>query len=139
MINRRVLIIDHYDATLDLLVEVLQNEGYTALRYPGSHLSAQRVADAQADLLVLELGISDGDDALRLIRDLRQHPDMRALPVIANSTNTRLLNNLGPELDDLGCVALEKPFDLDDLCSLIGSLIARCDQTQSLACRANAG
>jgi DNA-binding response OmpR family regulator len=121
MIAKRVLIVDHYDPTLDLLVEVLKSEGYTALRYSGECLSAAYIAEARADLLILDLEISDPDGALLLLRALRHQPNTWALPVIVNSTDDRLLGRLAEELRELNCTALSKPFDLGMLVSVVSA------------------
>ena len=121
MIAKRVLIIDHYDATLDLLVEVLKNEGYTPLCYFGNSLSAAHIDDADADLLILDLGVGDRVGVLKLLHDLRQRPTTRALPVIVNSTDDRLLADLEEDLSELDCTTLLKPFDLETLISLVST------------------
>jgi len=119
MTKKRVLIVDHYDATLDLLVELLKSEGYTALRSSGERLSAGCIGDAQADLLILDLGLGDPSDVLPLLRDLRQRPTTWGLPVIVNSTDEQLLEHLAADLRELRCAALSKPFDLDTLMALV--------------------
>jgi DNA-binding response OmpR family regulator len=132
MVGERVLIIDHYDATLDLLVEVLKAEGYTPLSYFGSCVSAAYIGDARADLLILDLGVGDQDGVLELLRDLRQRPNTQSLPVIVNSTDERLLGYLAEDLRRFGCTALSKPFDLETLISMVrSSLGSRRDRRRS--------
>ena len=125
MSTKRVLIVDHYDPTLDLLVEVLKSEGYTPLCYPDEFLSAACIGDARADLLILDLGLGDPFGVLQLLRDLRQQPNTWALPVIVNSTDERLLEGLAEELRELGCIALSKPFDLERLVSAVSASLGR--------------
>jgi DNA-binding response OmpR family regulator len=121
MIAKRVLIIDHYDATLDLLVEVLKSEGYTPLRYSGGSLNAGCIREARADLLIVDVGVGDSSDVLPLLRALRQQPSTWALPVIVNSTDERLLASLAEDLHELRCTALSKPFDLDMLVAVVSA------------------
>jgi DNA-binding response OmpR family regulator len=119
MTEKRVLIVDHYDATLDLLVELFKGEGYTALRSSGERLSAGCIGDARADLVILDLGLDDPSGVLPLLRDLRQRPNTWALPVIVNSTDEQLLEHLAEDLRELRCAALSKPFDLETLMALV--------------------
>jgi DNA-binding response OmpR family regulator len=121
MIAKRVLIIDHYDPTLDLLVEVLKCEGYTPLRYSGECLDASCIGDARADLLILDLGVGEPSGVLPLLRALRQQPNTWALPVIVNSTDDRLLESLAEDLLELRCTALSKPFDLEMLVAVVSA------------------
>lgn len=121
MTSKRVLIIDHYDPTLDLLVEVLKGEGYTPLRYSGECLNSRCIGDARADLLILDLGVGEPSGVLLLLRGLRQQPDTWALPVIVNSTDDHLLDYLAEDLRELRCSVLSKPFDLEMLVSMVSA------------------
>jgi DNA-binding response OmpR family regulator len=124
MASKRVLIVDHYDATVDLLAEILQSEGYTPICCGQGGLNTNWIADARADLMILELGLGNPSDMLQLLRELRQHPSTAALPVIVNSTDDQLLARLAEELRGLGCVGVSKPFDVDGLLMLVGTRLA---------------
>jgi DNA-binding response OmpR family regulator len=135
MSSKRVMIIDHYDATVELLVEILRGEGYTPICGNYEHLNTSCIADARADLLILELGVGNPLDLLQLLHDLRLHPSTVALPVIVNSTDDQLLARLDEELRELGCVAVAKPFDVDEFLTLVDTrLPIGCERDQRQPC-----
>jgi DNA-binding response OmpR family regulator len=135
MSSKRVIIVDHYDATAELLVEIFKTEGYTPICCSHECLDVADIAGAQADLLMLELGPGNPSNMLELLRELRQHPSTAALPVIVNSTDDRLLARFTAELRELGCVAVAKPFDVDELLTLVGMRLAiECERYQRQPC-----
>jgi DNA-binding response OmpR family regulator len=115
----RVLVADPDTDTVDLIAELLKDEGFVPIRYPGWLLSAECIAQAQADMLVLGLGPGDASAALDLVGDLRRDSHITGLPVIILSTDNLLLARMAQPFHDLGCVALAKPFDLDEFLSSI--------------------
>ena len=125
MLSKRVMIVDDYDPTIELLAEVLESEGYTPICHTEECLSVTCITDARADLLILELGLGEPNGMLQLLHDLRQHPSTWALPVIVNSTDDQLLAELADELSDLSCAAVSKPFDLEVLLRLVGTCLSR--------------
>jgi DNA-binding response OmpR family regulator len=132
---QRVLVADPDTETVNLIAELLKDEGFVPIRYPSWLLSATCIARAQADLLVLGLGPGDASAALDLLGDLRRESFIPRLPVIILSTDDRLLVRMAQPLHDLGCVALAKPFELDDfLSSIRKSLGTSYGPMQFLAC-----
>jgi DNA-binding NtrC family response regulator len=117
--TKRVIVIDYDAATTELFAELLQSEGLRPICYPALPISATCIEQTQAQLLILELGLGDPGAALALLGSLRQNAHTRALPVIVNSTDDRLLARLAAPLRDLDCAILAKPFELDDFFSLI--------------------
>ena len=135
MYNNRVLVVDHDEATTELIAELLKSEGIAPLCCSAWILSVPFIEQMQANLIILDLGLGDQSTALDLIDELRRNPPTRTLPVIVNSTNNRLLEQLAAPLHDLGCLVLAKPFDLDDFfASIRMCLDAGRSQMQRLAC-----
>jgi CheY-like chemotaxis protein len=132
---RRVIVVDHDEATTELIAELLKSEGFAPLCCAAWLLSVDFIEQSQANLIILDLSLGDPGDALDLIGELRRNPPTHALPVIVNSTNDRQLKQLAAPLRDLGCVALAKPFELDDFFDLIRSCLdSGCSHMQRLAC-----
>jgi DNA-binding NtrC family response regulator len=132
---KRVIIVDSDSATTELIAEIITSIGCESLCYARWLLSAESIERAQAQLLILELIPGDSSAVLDLLGELRRNPHTRALPVIVNSTDSQLLDQLAESLRDLSCAMLAKPFELDDffssirMCLDIGS-----SQMQQLAC-----
>ena len=135
MHSSRVIVVDHDEATTELIAELLKSEGFAPLCCAAWLLSVAFIEQMQANLIILDLSLGNPSAALDLIGELRQNPPTRALPVIVNSTNDRLLERLAEPLHDLGCVVLAKPFELDDFfASIRVCLDAGRSQTQRLVC-----
>jgi DNA-binding response OmpR family regulator len=115
----RAIIADRDPATAELIAELLTSERIVPLRCSVGGLSLAFIEQAQAHLLILELGSGDPSPTLALLDELRGNAPTRELPVIVNSTDDRLLERLAALLHDLGCVVLAKPFELDDFFSSI--------------------
>src|SRR5687767_13873674 len=87
---QRVIVVDQEGETARLSAELLKDEGYTPLCYPSWLLSAACIAQAQANLLILELWPGDPNSALDLLAELRRHSYLHSLPAIVISTDERL-------------------------------------------------
>jgi CheY-like chemotaxis protein len=132
---QRVIVVDQDVETVRLIAELLKDEGYAPLCYPSWLLSVACIAQAQASLLILELGPGDPSPELDLLTELRQHSYIHSLPVIVISTDQRLLARMAQPLHDLDCIALAKPFELDDFFSSVReSLHASRASVQRLTC-----
>jgi DNA-binding response OmpR family regulator len=131
--SKRVIIVDNDAETAKLMAELLRSEGYAPLCYPTWLLSVACIEHAQANLLILELGLGDPSAALELLGELRRNSHTYALPVIVDSTDNRLLERLAAPLSELGCLLLAKPFELDDFFASINMCLdSGRSQTQGL-------
>jgi len=99
------------------------------LCYASWLLSVPTIVQAQADLLILDLGRGASSATLDLIDELRRNKHTHVLPIIVNSTDERLLAQLAMSLHDLGCMTLAKPFELDDFFSSIQTCLDSGSQT----------
>jgi len=129
MPTRRVIVVDNDTETAALIAELLKSERCVPLCYPTWLLSVACIEQAQANLLFLEVGPGDPSAALELLGELRENCHTRALPVIVDSTDNRLLEQLAHPLRELGCMMLPKPFDLDDFFSSV-SMCLDTDRSQ---------
>jgi len=132
---KRVIVVDNDAETTKLMAELLRSEGYAPLCYPTWLLSVACIEHAQASLLILELGLGDPGAVLELLGELRRSRHTRALPVIVDSTDNRLLQRLAAPLSELGCLMLAKPFELDDFFASISMCLGTSRvQSQEPAC-----
>ena len=107
-----ILVIDDEQAILDLLREMLQDEGYTVLVAENGQRGIEQTLDAQPDLILTDLmmPVMDGHT---LSRRLRAEPRTAQIPLILISAAYR------PHDDDLFDAVLAKPFNIADLLELI--------------------
>ena len=104
-----VLLVDDEPALLQLLVEILGDEGYVTVSAVNGRAALEVLAEIQVDLVITDtmMPYGSGPD---LIRAMREHPGLRAIPVILTSAAP------APDLDGLDVSAfLPKPFQLDEL------------------------
>ena len=77
-----------------------------------------------ADLIVLDLGTpSATEERLEVVRAVRQEAELRAVPVLAITTDIGAARRRRSELKDLGVRVLGLPFDLATLDDRIASLV----------------
>ena len=113
---KKVLVVDDEPALLDVLAQVLADEGYAvATARDGEHALRQAERE-RPDLVLMDVMMPrlDGRDALRR---LRVHPDLRAVPVILTSAGVPAAQV------EPGVAFLRKPFDLDRLLALVARLL----------------
>jgi len=127
--TKRVIVAEQDLATSELIAELLKSAGCMPLCYASWLLSVPTIVQAQADLLILDLGRGASSATLDLIDELRRNKHTHVLPIIVNSTDERLLAQLAMSLHDLGCMTLAKPFELDDFFSSIQTCLDSGSQT----------
>jgi CheY-like chemotaxis protein len=121
--GKRIIAIDHDSATLGLIADLLDAEGYVVHCSLGYGVSAMNLQELQPDLILLELPYRDSDATLLFLDQLRQSPATRTIPIVVSSTDRRVLDVLAAPLHHLGCTALVKPFDLDQFLACIAQAI----------------
>lgn len=123
MDSKLILAIDGDTATLDFLTDLLSLEGYGVLCFQASQASANAVQQAQPDLIILDLAPQTSDNTVLLLDELREHPATKTIPIIVTSTSVKLLQTLSDPLHYWRCIAIEKPFNLDDLLTCVATAL----------------
>ena len=114
-----ILVVDDEEPILQLVGELLQDEGYTTLRaYQGAQ-ALELARRARPDLVLTDLMMPIMSGA-ELCRCLKHDPTTRDVPVVVMSAAGRV------RVDDLDCDEfLAKPFDLDALLALVARYVAK--------------
>ena len=118
--GRTILVADDDPSILDLLDDVLTDEGYRVLRARDGAQALARLEAGGCDLLLTDnmMPVMSGTE---LIARLRERPDL-AVPVILMSAAPPIPRP-GPPV-----VFLAKPFDLADLLATVATLLAPADE-----------
>jgi DNA-binding response OmpR family regulator len=116
----RILVADDELVLVDLLRQVLEDAGYEVVTAGDVAGVLECVRSESPDLVLLDLFLGTGD-GLEVIRALREEMESRGLRVVLCTAATRELEAHGTLLDELKVPVLEKPFNLDDLLSLIAA------------------
>ena len=119
---KRIAVVDDEPSFLDLLQEVLTDDGYEAHRFPGGAADYPRVRDLAPDAIILDIRMEDPRTGWDLLARMRRDVVLGATPIIVCSGDLPLLRERAEDLERLGAAVLAKPFDLDDLLTLLDRL-----------------
>ncbi|MEW9265296.1 response regulator transcription factor [Kineococcus endophyticus] len=114
----RVLVVEDDDGVAAAVVDALRTHGHAVLRVPGVGQAREVVRDA--DLVLLDLGLPDGD-GLGLLRELRTRTQVPVLVMTARSAERDVVHALHLGADDY----LVKPVRLRELLARINVVTAR--------------
>ena len=106
---KKVLVVDDEPGVRDMLVAVLEEEGYAVVAASTGPRALEMLPQECPDLVLLDIMLPgvDGREVFRRMADL---PAVATTPVILMSAAAR------PNMTDRRAAAfLPKPFDLDDL------------------------
>ncbi len=117
-----VLVLDDEPAIVDILSEVLADEGCRVTGF-GSPPSIEEIAPLAPDLIFLDLVFGSQSSGLGFLTMLRSHPATAATPVVVCTALTdpatvSALAGLRPEVR-----VLTKPFDIDEVGGLVRSAV----------------
>jgi CheY-like chemotaxis protein len=113
-----ILIVDNEPAIVDLLVEILTDEGYVAYSAPNGADALATIACHPPALILLGMQMPDMS-AAELIDQVRVS-GLATLPIVLLSTVSL---QAAPLLIPGRIECLEKPFDLDDLLACVARYV----------------
>jgi CheY-like chemotaxis protein len=114
-----VAVVNNDTAFLELMKELLDDEGYETLIHKEGSTAYQRVKKEQPALLILDIRLGAPEEGWNVLELLKLDPKTAGMPVIVCSADAVQLREKAPRLRELGCVTLEKPFDLAELLALV--------------------
>jgi DNA-binding response OmpR family regulator len=117
----RLLLVEDNERLADLIVAALERESFTVDWVTGMEDALAALAAASHDLVILDLGLADGD-GLTLLRQVRR--GVNPVPVLIVSARERLedrLDGLNAGADDY----LSKPFAMAELIARLRALLRR--------------
>ncbi len=112
-----ILVVDDEEPVVDLLTDMLEDEGHTVIPAYNGRVALDIVAHQSPDLVISDV-MMPFVDGIQLCRRLREAHDAQHLPVILMSAA------MPPDLDECGANAfLGKPFDIDRFDALIAAYV----------------
>jgi two-component system, chemotaxis family, chemotaxis protein CheY len=118
-----ILVIDDDPSIVHLLKEDLEQEGYKVLEGYDGQAALQMAKAAKPNLIILDINMPliNGLKALEYLRDLAE---TKNIPILFLSGEAS--SRLAPALSQASRVAhVKKPIDLDDLNSLVHTLLEK--------------
>ena len=121
--ERQRIVVVHDDATVLGMIEVmLAIEGYSVAASSRADLAYPVIRDIDPDLAILGVPAWGGPD-WQLLDKLKLDDRTAVTPVLVCSASPTVWA-AEARLRELGCDALEMPFELDDLLAKVHSLVA---------------
>ena len=113
-----ILVVDYEPTIVDLLVEILTDEGYVVYSAPSGADALACIARHPPALILLDIQMSDMSGA-ELIAQVRVG-GLATLPIVLLST---VPHHAAPLLVPGRIECLDKPFDLDDLLACVARYV----------------
>jgi CheY-like chemotaxis protein len=125
---QHIVVINDEPVLLGLMREVLEDEGFRvtidAFSEAGIALALARIAEAQPDLVIIDVLIRGEMLGWQLVQVLRVQPATARLPIIVCTAANTIVQQLGPQLTKLGVRVVLKPFDIETLLGEIRQALA---------------
>ena len=118
-----IAVIDDDDAFVDLMRELLTDEGYRVVVGTAANEAAVMIARERPDLAILDLRMREALSGIDILRTLRDGPSTATIPVLVCSADLIFLREHAENLHALRCDVLPKPFDLDALLAKIRAML----------------
>ncbi|MDR5640224.1 response regulator transcription factor [Thermosynechococcus sp. PP45] len=106
----------------------LESEGYCCLTAGDGAQALEMIHRYQPHLLITDIAMPNMN-GYELVRQVRQHPSLRLLPVIYLTARTELEERIRAYRTG-GDVYLSKPFDLNELAAVVRNLLDRAQLVQ---------
>jgi two-component system, OmpR family, response regulator ResD len=125
--NERSLIVlaDDDSAIIEMLSAALSDEGYHTVCCFSGKDAFEAVQKDKPQLVILDMQMEKPDAGLDVVQMMRIDPDTATIPVIICSADAVFLREKQHQLKAHGCETLEKPFNLDELLTLIERMLKR--------------
>jgi len=114
-----VLVINDTQEVLEVMRELLQDEGYEVTLYSTAIRDLENIREIGPDLLILDHLMGDEEYGWQTIQKLRLDRDLAPLPVIVCTAAARMVEELQGHLKAKGITVVLKPFDIDDLLNAV--------------------
>jgi len=118
-----VLVVDDDPGVRLTIVDYLELAGYLAIGVSNGREALQAVAHFDPNLVITD-AIMPELDGYDLIRNLRQQPEYRLLPVVFLTARTELADRIRGYRAGVD-IYLPKPFELDELGAIVRNLLDR--------------
>lgn len=124
----RITVINDDTAFLQLMYELLTDEGYETKIYRETTAIHATLRQEQPDLVIIDIRMEQPSTGWQVLEMLRLDPVTSDIPVIVCSADINDLRAKAELLERSGYGALAKPFDLDDLLTMVHGKIGQPDR-----------
>jgi CheY-like chemotaxis protein len=132
MAGETIAVIADDASLLELIEQVLEDEGYKPQLYRTASDAAEGIGKEPPDLIILDLHMPTREEGWGTLERLKANPPTRDIPIILCSGDWQILIRKA-ETERMGCSILRKPFDVDELLTLVQKTLEAADSTQDRA------
>ena len=119
-----VIVVDDDPALVELICDVLNDEGIATESCPYGHKAHPCISRKQPKAVILDIQMPQVD-GIQLFTTLRADPATAIIPVIFFTANAHRLLHWYPNFEELDATLVQKPFDLTQFIKTV---------TETLAC-----
>ena len=119
-----IVVLDNDEPFIEMISEFLQDEGYEALPIRKSVDAFEVIKNRNPQLVIIELHIINPEVGLTILNKMRLDPQTTHIPVVIASTATDYIERNEAHLKSKRCDILMKPFELEELLSIVHKFIA---------------
>jgi DNA-binding response OmpR family regulator len=129
----RVGLLEDEVAIQEMLLLMLQDEGYTVINFPDAEACLLLLGDAvqqgtplPVDLMIIDWRLSGSISGVEVIRRIQNVLHVDSLPIIL--TTAAAVSDT-QELQDVHVTLIEKPFAIDELITLIKTMLSHTSES----------
>lgn len=108
-----IAVVDDDTAILELISELLADEGYQVLPCRTGREAQRLIRTHQPDGVIVDLQLADVVSGWDILELMRNDSVLQQIPVIVCSADMSFLQAQADRLSIYNCAVLEKPFELD--------------------------
>lgn len=123
MAGETILVVNHDAVFLDLMVDLLDGEGYRTTARRTAQDAYGWLKDNHPDLVILDLQLTNQEPSMSVLNTIRLSRATADIPVIVVATNERFLKEKAETFQRHHVDWLAKPFNLEDLLKRIQALL----------------
>jgi CheY-like chemotaxis protein len=117
--GQKIAAINDDTVFLDLLYELLTEEGYEVHVLKEANSAFERVRELKPDAIILDIRMDHPVTGWQVLELIKLEPALTNTPIVICSAGLIALQERATHLQSKGCEILAKPFDLDDLLGVL--------------------
>ena len=122
--RKRILVVNDTQAILDLFRNILEEEGYEVMLSSFPTQDMKEIEHIHPDLIILDFVFGDQKTGWQMLQMLKMQRSTASIPVIVCSAALRDVQEVEGYLVSKGVLVLYKPFEIDNLLSIITQALA---------------
>lgn len=124
MDSQRVAVVDHEQAFLDLMQEMMTEQGFEAFCWHAGERTFTRLQEAQPHLAIIDIIAHYRDAAWALLERIHSDPTTVHIPVIVCTADVSHVRQKAAVLLQYNYTVVEKPFDVEDLLRRVRGILS---------------